>query len=50
MNYNYCRQHQTLRISPAMAAGVTKTLWSLEDVVKMADDYQSKKAQVAKAA
>jgi hypothetical protein len=25
--------------APLMAAGVSQTLWSLEDVVKMADDY-----------
>ncbi|MCF8496540.1 MAG: IS1 family transposase [Alphaproteobacteria bacterium] len=39
MNYNFCRQHKTLRVSPAMAAGVSQTLWDLEDVVKMADAY-----------
>lgn len=39
MNYNFVRIHKTLKVTPAMAAGVTKTLWNLEDVVKMADDY-----------
>lgn len=37
MYYNYCRIHKTLRVSPAMAAGVTDKLWSLEDVVLMID-------------
>jgi hypothetical protein len=39
MNYNFVRIHKTLKITPAMAAGVTQTLWSLEDVVKMSDKY-----------
>ena len=43
MNYNFCRIHKTLKITPAMAAGVTQALWSLEDVVKMADDYWENK-------
>ena len=29
MHYNFVRIHQTLRVSPAMAAGVTDTLWEL---------------------
>ena len=31
--YNFCRIHKTLRMSPAMAAGITDTLWSLDDIV-----------------
>ena len=30
--YNFVRIHKTLRMSPAMAAGVTDRLWSMEDV------------------
>jgi hypothetical protein len=37
MHYNFARQHKTLRVSPAMAAGVTQTLWSMEDIVNMID-------------
>lgn len=33
MYYNFVRRHQTLRVTPAMAAGVTNRLWSIEDVV-----------------
>jgi hypothetical protein len=33
MHYNFAKVHQTLRITPAMAAGVTTRLWSIEDVV-----------------
>ncbi len=35
MHYNFVRIHQTLRITPAMAAGVTNRLWSIEDVVEL---------------
>ncbi len=35
--YNFVRQHKTLRCSPAMAAGLSTTLWSMEDVVKLID-------------
>lgn len=35
--YNFVRMHKTLRCSPAMAAGVTDKLWSMEDVVALID-------------
>jgi hypothetical protein len=41
MHYNFVRIHQTLRCSPAMAAGVTKTLWSLEDMVRVVDEWEA---------
>lgn len=36
--YNFTRLHKTLRMSPALAAGVTDRLWSLEDVVAKIDE------------
>ena len=33
MHYNFVRIHQTLRVTPAMAAGVTDRLWSVEDIL-----------------
>jgi IS1 family transposase len=36
--YNFTRIHKTLRMSPAMAAGVTDRLWSLEDVITKIDE------------
>jgi IS1 family transposase len=36
--YNFCRIHKSLRTSPAMAAGVSDRLWSLEDVVAKMDE------------
>jgi IS1 family transposase len=35
--YNFTRIHKTLRVSPAMAAGIVDRLWSLEDVVAKID-------------
>jgi IS1 family transposase len=35
MHYNFARIHQTLRVTPAMAAGVSQKLWSLEDIAAM---------------
>ena len=37
MHYNFCRIHKTLRVTPAMAAGVTEQLWSVEDIVDLLD-------------
>jgi hypothetical protein len=36
-NYNYARQHQTLRVSPAMEAGISDRLWSIEEIAALAD-------------
>ncbi len=35
-HYNFVRIHKTLRVTPAMAAGVTDRLWTVEDIVKLA--------------
>lgn len=44
MHYNFVRIHQTLRITPAMAAGVTKTLWSLPDMVLVIEEWEARHA------
>ena len=33
-HYTFVRTHRSLRITPAMAAGVTNRLWSLEELVE----------------
>jgi IS1 family transposase len=35
--YNWVRPHKTLRITPAMSAGLTKRFMSIEDIVKLTD-------------
>jgi hypothetical protein len=42
MYYNFVRIHQTLKVTPAMAAGVTDRLWEMGDVVDMLDALQAK--------
>ncbi len=31
---HFCRIHKTLRMSPAMAAGISDTLWTMEDIAE----------------
>ena len=35
MYYNYCRIHQTLRVTPAMEAGLTDHVWEIEELVAL---------------
>lgn len=35
-NYNLCRVHRSLRITPAVAAGVTDHVWSVEELLQAA--------------
>lgn len=37
MHYNFVHIHKSLRVTPAMAAGVTNKLWELEDVLEMVE-------------
>jgi len=41
MHYNFVCIHQSLRITPAMAAGVTTKLWSLTDMVRVIEDWEA---------
>ena len=34
--YNFCRVHQSLRMTPAMAAGITGRIWSVRDLLEAA--------------
>lgn len=38
MHYNFCRVHQTLRVTPAMAAGVSDHVWTLAELVALIQD------------
>jgi IS1 family transposase len=37
LHYNFCRIHQTLRVTPAMAAGVSDHVWELTELVGLLD-------------
>jgi hypothetical protein len=41
MHYNFVRIHQTIRVTPAMAAMVTDRLWELADIVRVVDDGEA---------
>ena len=41
MHYNFVRIHQTLRVTPAMAAGVTPKLWEMSDMVNVLEDWEA---------
>lgn len=43
--YNFARVHSSLRMSPAMAAGIETRLWELEDVVKLLDNNERLRAE-----
>jgi hypothetical protein len=40
--YNFVKVHKTLRMSPAMAAGLTDKLWAIEDIVALVDAAEPK--------
>jgi hypothetical protein len=35
MHYNFVRIHRTLRVTPAMQAGLTNRVWSIEDIMRL---------------
>jgi len=45
MNYNFCRTHKPLRVTPAMAAGVMDRVWDINDLAAL---IAAQEASVAK--
>ena len=41
--YKFVKQHKTLRVTPTMAAGLTKSFMSIEDIVKLVPIEEQKK-------
>src|SRR5580704_479272 len=41
MYYNFARVHQTLRVTPAMEAGISSHVWSIEEIVGLISATQS---------
>ena len=53
MHYNFCRIHKTLRVTPAMTAGVTDRLWTVADLavlIEAAEPMPSKRGPYKKKA
>jgi IS1 family transposase len=44
MHYNFCRIHQTLRVTPAMEAGIADHVWTIREIVKLLDSAGKKAA------
>ena len=44
MYYNFARIHRTIRMSPAMKAGVTDRLWSIRDIVGLLEEHEAQAA------
>jgi hypothetical protein len=42
MRYNFERIHQSLCVTPAMEAGLSDHVWSIEEIAKLADVAQQK--------
>jgi hypothetical protein len=42
--YNFIKIHRTLRVSPAMAAGVTDRLWEVSDLIALWESEETKRA------
>jgi len=36
-HYNFCRVHQTLRVTPAMEAGLTNHVWTIQELIALLD-------------
>jgi len=45
--YNFVRIHQTLKVTPAMAAGVTERLWEMSDVVNLLEAFEETRKRAA---
>ena len=43
MFYNFCKIHKSLRVTPAMQAGLTDHVWSMDEVVGIIPEESPKK-------
>jgi len=43
--YNFITKHRTLRMSPAMAAGITDRLWDVNDLVALWEAYEQRREE-----
>ena len=41
--YNFVRIHKTLKVTPAMAAGITDRLWEIADMVNVLEAWEAAK-------
>jgi hypothetical protein len=44
MHYNFCRVHQTLRVTRAMEAGISNHVWGIDEIVALLDSCTARGA------
>jgi hypothetical protein len=44
MHYNFCRINQTLRVTPAMEAGISQNVWTIHEIVSLTESRLIKAA------
>jgi IS1 family transposase len=44
MHYNFCRVHKTLRVTPAMEAGLAHHIWSIEELIALLEEKELERA------
>ena len=44
MHYNFARVHQTLRVTPAMESGIARHVWSIQEIVELAEPASERQA------
>lgn len=49
MHYNFCRVHQTIRVTPAMQAGLADHVWSLEEMCELIPKAESPTQRIDRA-
>jgi hypothetical protein len=45
MYYNFVRDHKTLRMPPALAAGITDHAWTIADIARLVEDAENAPAK-----
>jgi hypothetical protein len=43
MHYNFARIHKTIKVAPAMQAGISDHLWSIEEIVRLVAEPEATK-------
>ena len=43
MHYNFARVHRTLKVTPAMEAGLCGHVWTIEEIVRLAAEPEAKR-------
>lgn len=46
MFYNFCKIHKTIRVTPAIEAGITDHVWKISDIVNLIPNPEPKNAVI----